>query len=489
MAKLSLLQNNSEVRHKTQSRIDELAVLPVFFKLCDRQVVIIGGTDAAAWKAELLCKTGAKVHIYAPEISDTFMNLIAKDSSGRLFHHRMDWINCNLEGACLIIADATTASRAKQLYSAAKVLGIPINIIDRPQFCDFQFGSIVNRSPVVIGISTDGASPILGQAIRRKIETLLPKCLSDWTILARSVRKFILEKLSSPIERRQFWEKFVDLAFSESPGSGSENQLIRFAKNIPKNKNAKEGKVSLVGAGPGDPELLTLKAVRTLQTADVILYDSLVSESVLELARREAKRVLVGKRGGKESCKQEAINDLIIKLARSGAHVVRLKSGDPMIFGRAGEEISRLSSEKIRFNVIPGITAACAMASILGTSLTHRDIAQSVQFVTGHSRYGDLPGNINWESVVSPDTTTIFYMAGRTANKISEKFLQFGASGDLPVSICSSISQNDGRIWRGTIKSMCDGISEIGYQEPLLIGIGYVFEQKLQKQQDIQLSA
>lgn len=233
--------------------------------------------------------------------------------------------------------------------------------------------------------------------------------------------------------------------------------------------------MTLVGAGPGDAELLTLKAVRALQAADVILFDDLVSAEVLELARREAKRMLVGKRGGRESCRQEDINDMMIRLAKAGKRVVRLKSGDPMIFGRAGEEIAALAAENIPVDVVPGITAASAMASRLGISLTHRDHAQSVRFITGHSRQGKLPENIDWTSLADPAVTTVFYMGGRTAAAIQSSLLAHGMDASTPVAVVVSVTRANEQRWRGPLTQLSAAIERLGVNEPVLIGIGDAF--------------
>ena len=264
-----------------------------------------------------------------------------------------------------------------------------------------------------------------------------------------------------PPRRRALWERFVERAFGKAPGEAL----------------CSAGRVTLVGAGPGDPELLTLKAVRALQSADVILFDDLVSDEVLELARREAKRMLVGKRGGRQSCRQDDINDLMIKLAKQGKHVVRLKSGDPMIFGRAGEEIERLDLERIAVSVVPGITSGIALASELGVSLTHRNSAHSVRFVTGHSRAGRLPEDLDWKGLADPETTVIFYMGGRTAAQIAERLIREGLSEATPAVIATGVSRKEGsRIYMslGDLKVT----SPDSPRGPVLIGIGEVFKQR-----------
>jgi uroporphyrin-III C-methyltransferase/precorrin-2 dehydrogenase/sirohydrochlorin ferrochelatase len=239
------------------------------------------------------------------------------------------------------------------------------------------------------------------------------------------------------------------------------------------------GRVTLVGAGPGDPELLTLKALRALQAADVILFDDLVSDAVLELARREAKRILVGKRGGRVSCRQEDINDLMVKLAKAGRHVVRLKSGDPTIFGRAGEEIARLDSEGIPVEIVPGITAATAMAATLGVSLTHRDSAKSVRFVTAHSKKGGLPEDLDWRAVTDTSATTVFYMGGRMAALLSERLMAEGLPADYPAVVASAVSRAEQRIRHCTLATLATAAGELGLASPVLIGLGSVFASRL----------
>lgn len=371
-------------------RISALAKLPVFWNLAGKRVVISGGSEGAAWKAELLQACGAEVDLYgeANELSETMTGLIERT---RLRHHAHPW-HCGIfAGASLALADCKTDDEARAFFCAARAAGVPVNVIDKPAYCQFQFGSIVNRSPVIVSISTDGAAPILAQAIRQRIETLLPASLKHWAGLAQSLREAVNRLLPPGAARRLFWERFVaqSLSTNEPPTEAAADDLLAAAEQIA--HAPCPGSVTLVGAGPGDPELLTLKAMRALQAADVILFDDLVSPEVLELARREAKRFLVGKRGGRESCRQDDINEMMVCFAKAGKRVVRLTSGDPMKFGRAGEEIARLESEGIAVDIVPGVTAASAMAASLKTLLTDRDHAQQVRFVTGHSRHHELP--------------------------------------------------------------------------------------------------
>lgn len=469
-------QSGRSRKKKRDGRIEPLATLPVFYKLKGVRVLLAGGSDAAAWKAELLAAAGADVIIHAKELDPVFAELIQAGSPNGSFHwEKRPWASDSFTNMRIAICDAQSDGEAQAFYCAAVAAGVPVNVIDVPKYCQFQFGSIVNRSPAVIGISTDGAAPIFGQAIRRRIETLLPKSLQEWAGLAQTIRAEVTERLAPGPQRRAFWERFVDRAFAGDASETSERDLLADSHRIAHSNGASAGRVTLVGAGPGDAELLTLKAVRALQAADVILFDDLVSSDVLELARREAKRMMVGKRGGRESCKQDDINETMVTLAKSGKHVVRLKGGDPMVFGRAGEEIARLHAENIPVSVVPGITSALAMASSLGVSLTHRDHAQSVRFVTGHSRKGELPTDVDWKAIADPTTTTIFYMGGRMAPKIRHALVENGLTDETPVVVASAIGRSDEARWSGPLYQLADGVAAVGLDNPVLIGVGDVF--------------
>jgi uroporphyrin-III C-methyltransferase/precorrin-2 dehydrogenase/sirohydrochlorin ferrochelatase len=469
-----MLQSLRKPSEAEPGRLGRLAKLPVFFDLRGKCTVVIGGSPGAAWKAELLSAAGAHVEIYAAEICSEMEALLARGApDGRLTLHRNSWTTEILNGAALAVADLGE-DEAELFVSAARRSGIPVNVVDKPGYCDFQFGSVVNRSPVVIGISTDGAAPILGQAIRRRIETLLHPSLASWASLAKTMRERIMEQLPPGLSRRAFWERFADLAFQGRPLEATGSSVEVALRQIASRPSGAVGRVTLVGAGPGDAELLTLKAVRALQAAEVILFDDLVSEDVLELARREAKRLMVGKRGGRASCAQEEINDLMTRLALQGKHVVRLKSGDPMIFGRAGEEIEHLESAGIPVDVVPGITAGIALASALGVSLTHREMAQSVRFVTGCAKTGRLPDNLDWRGLTDPLTTTIFYMAGGTAGAIAAHLVEEGFSPDTPAVMVSNVSRGN-ESWAGPVSKLGEASDTRDPSKPVIIGIGRVF--------------
>jgi uroporphyrin-III C-methyltransferase/precorrin-2 dehydrogenase/sirohydrochlorin ferrochelatase len=445
-----------------------LATLPVFLDVAGRRAVVAGGSARAAWKAELLLAAGAQVEVWAETLEPEMVSLINGRTDGSIRHHPRRWQADALAGAAVAFADIDDDVEAKAFAAAACAAGVPVNLIDKPAHCQFQVGAIVNRSPIVIGISTNGAAPVLGQAIRQRIEALLPPWLASWGELASTIRNIVTHQLPDARQRRQFWEGFARRAFTAPPSDGDKD-LMRMTPAPP------AGRVTLVGAGPGDAELLTVKAVRALQSADVILFDDLVSDDVLELARREARRLLVGKRGRRESCRQDDINALMVKLARQGKHVVRLKSGDPMIFGRAGEEIEILEAHGIEVTVVPGITAALAAAATLRTSLTHRDHAHSVRFITGHSRDGTLPEDLDWKGLADPQTTLVFYMGGRTAPTIADRLLSSGLAASTPVIIAAGIGRA-GEHCRGTTLGglrMMAHLAEGG--QPVLIGVGRAF--------------
>ncbi|MCZ8375373.1 MAG: siroheme synthase CysG [Beijerinckiaceae bacterium] len=456
-------------------RMGALAKLPVFFDLAGKRAVLAGNSAGAAWKAELLAAAGADVAIYAPEPSEEMLAIVARGAeAGRLTLLERPWSIDIFAHAALAVGDFEEEAEAKAFRCAARAAGVIVNTVDKPETCDFLFGSIVNRSPVVIGISTDGAAPILGQGIRRRIETLLPPSLADWAGRAQAIRQRVMDRLKPGPERRRFWEAFTDLAFRDKARAddGAIETMISESRLA---AGTSGGRVTLVGAGPGDADLLTIKAVRALQSADVILFDDLVSDAVLELARREAKRMMVGKRGARESCAQNDINTLMLGLARQGKHVVRLKSGDPMVFGRAGEEIEALERAGIPVSVVPGITSAQAMAMSLNRSLTHRDHAQSLMLVTGHSRHGELPDTIDWTQAAGGRTTLVIYMGARQAGKIVGALVAHGMAPSMPAIAMAALSRPGEARWEGPLADLPAGIRTLPEGAPVLLGIGPVF--------------
>ncbi|MDR6954532.1 uroporphyrin-III C-methyltransferase/precorrin-2 dehydrogenase/sirohydrochlorin ferrochelatase [Ancylobacter sp. 3268] len=413
-------------------RMAPLARLPVFFALEGRRVVLAGGSDAAAWKAELIAAAGAQLHVYAVDISPALASL-AIEAGERITLHARDWTPEDLAGAALAIGAIEDDAEGARFAAAARAAGVPVNVVDKPAFCDFAFGAIVNRSPLVVGISTDGAAPVFGQAVRAKIESVIPQGFRHWAEAARSWRPFVTALGLGHHGRRRFWERFARHALvtpDATPNETLRDDLLARARAGREEEG--RGSIALVGAGPGDPELLTLKAVRVLQAADVVLYDDLVAPAVLDLARREARKTLVGKSGYKPSCKQDDINALMVTLARQGKRVVRLKGGDPMVFGRAGEEITAARAAGLPIEVVPGITAAQGAASRMAVSLTHRDHARRLQFVTAHARDGKLPVDLDWTSLADRAATTVVYMPQRTWGELAEKAMAAGLDPHTP---------------------------------------------------------
>jgi uroporphyrin-III C-methyltransferase/precorrin-2 dehydrogenase/sirohydrochlorin ferrochelatase len=432
-----------------------LSRLPVFLALNGRRCVLAGDGQAVDWKLELLEAAGARVERYAVD----------------------GWTPADLRGAAIAVGGFDDDEQAARFAAAARAAGVPVNVIDKPAFCDFSFGAIVNRSPLVIGISTDGAAPVFAQAIRAKLEALLPKGFAHWANAAARWRSMVKESGLSFVARRKFWQVFTAHAMAHPETEPSEADFARFVAEVKGLGAAVEnGSVTLVGAGPGDPELLTLRAVRALQSADVILFDDLVSRDVLDFARREARKMLVGKTGFGPSCKQDDINALMVSLARQGKRVVRLKGGDPLIFGRAAEEIEACKAANIAVDVVPGITAAQGAAARLGIPLTDRDNSRRLQYVTGHARNGKLPDDIDWRSLVDPTTTTAIYMPVKTLEALVARATAEGLDPLTPALAISRATRPDQQVIAAPIAELSAHIAEANLPGPVLVMVGRALE-------------
>lgn len=456
-------------------RIPALSRLPLFFDLAAKRVVIAGGSAEAAAKAELLAAAGANVHIFVQEPSEDMRALLERGTkTGSLTFHKRAWDLGDFSCAALAFGDCKTDDEAAIFLEAGRAAGVPSTTTEGRGTRAFEFGEVVNRSPVVIGVSTISAAPILAENIKRRIETLLPKSLSSWAALASNLREQVRTQFSEVPEQQAIWERFANRAMSGANAPRNFAAISRLINAMRLGELA-EGRVTIVGAGPGDPELLTVKAVRTLQAADVILFDDLVSEEVLEIARPETRRISVGKRARAPSCAQTDINALLIELAREGKHVVRLKSGDPMIFARAGEEIEELRKADIPVEVVAGVSAANALAASLAVSLTHRDYAQSVRFVTGQSRSGELQADADWRGLADGRTSLVFYMAGRTAHLIATRLIEHGLSPSTPAVIAWSVSRKDQTHRAFRLQDLA-GLSPLEAQgRPAILCIGAAF--------------
>lgn len=472
---------------KAPERIAPLVTLPVFHKLGGRRVVLVGASDGARWKAELLAATGAEVFAVVGAADTEDLDALAaniagrgEEGFGRIDIIRREWRAEDLEGAALAIADIEDEAEARRFVAAARKAGIPVNVIDNPPFCDFQFGAIVNRSPLVVSISTDGAAPVFGQAIRAKIEAILPRGFAAWAKAARDWRPAVQAEKPVYALRRRFWERFTALALAapEHPPSEADRTTLMAAFSEDK-AGPSTGFVSLVGAGPGDPDLLTLKAVRALQAADIILYDDLVSPAVLEMARREAERVVVGKTGYGPSCKQSDINELLAKLGREGRRVVRLKGGDPLIFGRATEELVACRAAGIPYEIVPGISAAQGAASTLGLSLTERKQARRLQFLTGHGEDGKLPVDIEWKAIADPLATTVLYMPKGTLGAFVARAIDAGINPDTPAAAIVHATRADQHVTYATLRDLPEKLKDGIPVGPTLVLIGAILRDRI----------
>lgn len=430
---------------ETPARIAPLPNLPLFHRLAARKVVVVGFSDGARWKAELAGAAGAKVV------------------------HLESWQPSDLIGAALAIADLP-GNEAERFRDAAHAVGALVNLIDRTELCDVTFGTIVNRAPITVAISTDGAAPALGQSIRARIESVLPLGLSYWASAAKAWRPRLKARVAEFADRRRFWQRFARAAWASPDHEPTEHD---FAKLIDGDA-APGGSVTLVGAGPGDPELLTLKAVRALQTATVILYDDLVGPDILELARREATRIRVGKKGHGPSCKQSDINRQIVELAQAGETVVRLKGGDPLVFGRATEEIDACRAAAVPVSIIPGVSAAQGAAASLGISLTERRHARRIQFVTGHGADGKLPTDIDWLAIADWRSTTVLYMPRATLEQFAHTAIRKGLRPSTPaVAVANATLPGEARV-AARLDGIADAATMLPDGAPVIVIIGQV---------------
>lgn len=458
-------------------RMDALARLPVFFALEGRRAVVAGGNAQAAWKAELLSAAGAQVEVFTEAPAEELLSLAVAPPRGPVTIHRRAVTADDFAGAAISVGAFDDDDAAAQFAAAARAHGVPVNVIDRPGFCDFAFGAIVNRSPLVIGISTDGAAPAFGMAVRVKIEAMIPKGFARWVEAARRWRTALAATGLSFQSRQQFWQIFSHYAATHPNHEPTRSDFDGFlAETTNETASLDNGSVTLVGAGPGDPELLTLRAVRALQAADIILVDDLVAPEILDFARREAKKMLVGKTGHGPSCKQEEINALMVALAKAGKRVVRLKGGDPMIFGRATEEIAACRAAGIPVEVVPGISAAQGAASRLGVSLTHRETARRVQYVTGHGADGRLPADIDWPSIADPGATTVVYMPVKTHAAFAEAAIAAGLDGATPAVAVINATRPHETVITGAIADLPDRLAAAPVAGPAVVMIGRVFD-------------
>ncbi|PKM22278.1 MAG: uroporphyrinogen-III C-methyltransferase [Gammaproteobacteria bacterium HGW-Gammaproteobacteria-14] len=446
--------------------------LPVAWRLRDQLALIVGGGEIALRKARLLARAGARLRVVSPEV-EAELDALAVQSGGEVIVAR--YIAEHLHGVTLAIGATDDMSVNQQLHQDALHVGVPVNVVDNPPLCTFIFPAIVDRDPLLISISSGGASPVLARWARSKIETLLPTRLGELASLMGRFRKPLAAKLPQIGARRLFWEGLLDGALMETVLAGrtaDAEQLLQAAVDDADVETLSRGEVYLVGAGPGDPDLMTFRALRLLQKADVVLYDRLVGAGILELARRDADLVYVGKARDQHVVPQEDINNLLVHYARQGKKVCRLKGGDPFIFGRGGEELDSVVEAGIPFQVVPGVTAAAGCAAYAGIPLTHRDHAQSVRFVTGHRK--DKSVDLPWASLITPGETLVFYMGLVSLSQICQGLLGAGMDPNMPAAMVSRGTLADQQVLMGSLTTLPDIIAKAEVAAPSLLIIGTV---------------
>ena len=462
----------SEIADRTP--MQGLASLPVFFDLNGRRSLLAGGSPAAAWKAELLQATGAGVDVYSPAPSSEMKALAQRAPAIRL--NDRGWLEADFDGVAIAIGDFELNEEAARFQAAARRARVPVNLVDKPDFSDFQFGTIIDRSPLVIAISTKGAAPVFALALRGRFEGLLPQTIKLWAEAARNWRAKLKRTELSPPRRRRFWELFVARAFgTRAPRDKDYDEILALAAAPADAAGKPKGSVALVGAGPGDPELITMKGLRLLQAADVVLFDDLVNPAIVEMARREAAKIGVGKRGYQPSCRQDDIIARLVSLAKEGKRVVRLKGGDPSIFGRANEEIAALDAAGIEVEIVPGVTAALGAAASLKLSLTERDRARRLQFITAHARNGRLPQDLDWDALCDPSAATAVYMGVRTLPDLAKRLIEHGIDPHTPALLVESATWPNERRIHATIASLAQKVAAAKPSGPCLVLIGWVF--------------
>ncbi|MDH4216524.1 MAG: siroheme synthase CysG, partial [Gallionella sp.] len=379
----------------------------------------------------------------------------------------------HLEGAVLVIAATDDSAVNQEVSREARALNIPVNVVDNPDLCTFVMPSILDRSPLMVAFSSGGASPVLARMLRGKLETMIPQGYSRLTAFCARLRNTVKEHIANPPKRRIFWEKVLEGAIAEKVLAGDEAEAETMLLSLLEKEDAEmHGEVYLVGAGPGDPDLLTFRALRLMQKADVVVYDNLVSKPIVEMTRRDASRIFVGKQRDNHTLPQEEINALLVRLAQEGKRVLRLKGGDPFIFGRGGEEIETLAENGIQFQVVPGITAASGVSTYAGIPLTHRDYAQSCTFVTGHLKDGTT--NLDWEGLARPKQTIVFYMGLHGLETICAKLVEHGLPGSTPAAIVQQGTTTKQRVFTGTLATLPGIAMAEKPQPPTLIIVGGV---------------
>jgi uroporphyrin-III C-methyltransferase/precorrin-2 dehydrogenase/sirohydrochlorin ferrochelatase len=446
--------------------------LPIFLKVEDRPCLVVGGGKVAARKVALLSRAGARITVVSPSICE---ELKSRLSEGVITYAEREFIDNDLDDMVLAIAATDNEAVNRSVFELANQSRIPVNVVDNPELCSFIMPSIIDRSPVQVAVSTGGASPVLARLLRARLESFIPAAYGRLAQLVDEFRHNVKQQFSDTEQRRYFWENVLQGRVAELLFAGHEEKARIALREAIDNADAHfkdPGEVYLVGAGPGDPDLITFRALRLMQQADVVVYDRLVSEPVLDMVRRDAELIYAGKARDKHTLTQESINQLLVRLAKEGKRVLRLKGGDPFIFGRGGEEIQTLAEEGIPFQVVPGITAASGCASYAGIPLTHRDYAQSCTFVTGHLKDGSV--DLDWENLAKPAQTIVFYMGLHSIPVLSKQLISHGMPKETPVALVQQGTTRNQRVYIETLESLPSLSEREQVKPPTIIIVGEV---------------
>lgn len=452
---------------------------PIFLRLTEQPVVVVGGGEVAARKALLLARAGAVISIVAPQLCAALQQ---RQARGELQHVAEEFRPEHLDGARLVVAATDVQAVNAWVARSAEARRIPVNVVDDRELSRFIMPAIIDRSPVIVAVGSSGDAPVLTRRLREKLEALLPAGLGKLAKLSGELRGKVKQRVGDADARRRFWERFFDGDIAADVLAGREQearQSIASAIDDELQRSDTQatpvGEVALVGAGPGDPGLLTLRALRVMQNADVVVYDRLVSEAVLELVRRDAERIYVGKAAGQAYVAQEDINQLLVDLARQGKRVCRLKGGDPFVFGRGGEELEKLAEQGIRFEVVPGISAAAGCAAYAGIPLTHRDHAQILSFTTGHARNEDSPDTpMDWSMLARPGQTAVFYMGLAGLPRILTQLQAHGMPPGRAAAVIEQGTRPGQRVILGTVATLAEQVATAQVQSPALLIVGEV---------------
>ena len=448
--------------------------LPLFLRVKDRQILVVGSGQAAARRVELALKAGSRVKVVAEDPCPALRELAARDG---VELEAREFAPGDLEGCILVFVTTDDDDLSARISTLAQDSSIPVNVLDRLSLCSFIMPAVVDRSPVLVAISSGGEAPLLSRVLKARLESVIPAGLGHLARFAGGLRERIKTAIPDGTRRRRFWEGLVNGPIGEYVLAGQTDAAQNLLdETLDQAESGREqgthGEVYLVGSGPGDPDLLTFRALRLMQQADVVLHDRLVPSGILDLVRQDAERVFVGKRPGDHAMRQEEISKLMIRLAGEGKRVLRLKSGDPFVFGRGGEEIEALASEGIHFQVVPGVTAANGCASYAGIPLTHRDHAQSCLFVTGHMK--DDRWDLNWESLVQPSQTLVVYMGLKSLPAFTEQLMAHGADAATPAAIVDNGTREQQRVITASLGGLAADAAKADLSGPAVIIIGSV---------------